>query len=365
MVTAKQEKQIAPRPNRVPVPVTVISGFLGSGKTTLLNRLVQHPGMSDAAVIVNEFGEVGIDHTLVDSALENTVVMDSGCLCCTIRGDLVDTVRELFENVETGRIPTFSKILIEPTGLADPGPIIHAIDQLEAMGQPCERAAIVTMVDGQQGNRQLDTHVEASRQVAVADIALLTKADLVSEEVVETLRRRIDTVNPGIPIRTVIHGAIDPADLFTLASQSAATVPGRTSEVSGGAHAHDHHSDHGHHHDNDENDAAEHGGIQTCTVTTDQRVEWNRLRDFFETVFSLRGAAFLRVKGIVWLDDAAEPILVQGVGNAFSPPRVLDTAIDDTGLTRLVFIYEGLDGGAIEQSFQAMVLDGTARESRE
>lgn len=360
MATAKQDELMAPRPNRV--PVSVISGFLGSGKTTLLNRLVQHPGMSDAALIVNEFGEVGIDHTLVDSALENTVVMDSGCLCCTIRGDLVDTVRELFENVEAGRIPPFSKILIEPTGLADPGPIIHAIDQLEAMGQPCERDAVVTMVDGQQGNRQLDEHVEASRQIAVADIALVTKADLVSEETVETLRQRIGTLNPGIPIQTVIHGDIDPADLFTLASRSAAIVPGRTNEDLGDAHLHDHHGHYDHHHDSSN---TEHGGIQWRAVTTDQLIEWDRLREFLETIFSLRGDAFLRVKGIVWLDDITGPILIQGVGNAFSRPRVLSREVDDPGVTRLVFIYKGLDGGAIEQSFRSMVLDGTARENRE
>ena len=164
------------RPNSV--PVSVISGFLGSGKTTLLNRLVQHPDMSDAALIVNEFGDVGIDHALVNSALENTVVMDSGCLCCTMRGDFLDTVSELFDNVRDGRIPAFSKILIEPTGLADPGPIIHAIDQLEMTDHPCHRDAIITMVDGQQGNQQKCIDRMKSNRVEIRWITTTTRVRL-------------------------------------------------------------------------------------------------------------------------------------------------------------------------------------------
>jgi len=340
------------RPNSV--PVSVISGFLGSGKTTLLNRLVRHPDMSDAVVIVNEFGDVGIDHALVDSALENTVVMDSGCLCCTMRGDFVDTVSELFENVRNGRIPAFSKILIEPTGLADPGPIIHAIDQLEMTDHPCHRDAIITLVDGQQGNQKIDERVELLRQIAVADIVLITKVDIAEDEAVENLRHRIHSVNPGIPIRSVVQGEIDVAVLFQLAQQSVLTIAEGTSHSGGKAHTHNPHSHEGHHHGNG---ALEHGGIQTHSITTDQRINWDRLRYFLETVFSLRGASFLRMKGILWLDNADKAIVIQGVGNAFGDHTTVGHDVDDTETTRLVFIYEGLNGDAIEQSFRAMVLN--------
>ena len=336
------------RPNSV--PVSVISGFLGSGKTTLLNRLVQHPDMSDAALIVNEFGDVGIDHALVNSALENTVVMDSGCLCCTMRGDFLDTVSELFDNVRDGRIPAFSKILIEPTGLADPGPIIHAIDQLEMTDHPCHRDAIITMVDGQQGNQPIDEHIEISRQIAVADIVMITKVDIADAAAVESLRHRIHTVNPGIPIRNVVQGNIDVADLFGLAAQSALTVANPTGFQKSEGHTHDHE---GHDHGN-----VVHGTIQTHSITTEERINWDRLRYFLETIFSLRGAAFLRVKGIVWLENASEAIVVQAVGTALSPPETLGRDDDDSGTTRLVFIYEGLRGDAIEQTFRALVLNG-------
>jgi len=333
-------------------PVSVIAGFLGAGKTTLLNRLIRHPNMSDAAVIVNEFGEIGIDHALVDSALDNAVVMDSGCLCCTIRGDLIDTVRELFAKAEDGTIPRFSKILIEPTGLADPAPIANAVDRMEAMGDPCELAAVVTLVDGQQGARQLDTYEEAARQIAVADTVLVTKADLVDEDAVHDLAMRIDELNPGVPVRPIVHGDIDPGDLFALAARTA--VPAAPHEHHG--HDHEHRHDHAGH-----GGVSHHGEIAACAVSTDRPLQWARLRTFLETLFSLRGEALLRVKGIVWLEGHGGPVLIQGVGNAFSRPKRLRGDIESPGVSRLVFIHKGLNSAAIEKSFRAMVVEARVR----
>lgn len=336
------------------VPVSVIAGFLGSGKTTLLNRLIQHPGMSDAAVIVNEFGEIGIDHALVDSALDNAVVMDSGCLCCTIRGDLIDTISELFAKADEGAIPRFAKILIEPTGLADPAPIVNAIDQMDALGEPCERAAIVTLVDGRQGARQLDRYEEAARQIAVADVVLVSKADLIDEEIVRSLAGRIDALNPGAPVRPVIYGDIDPDELFQLAARSSANVT--PFAATGAPHAHDHEHE-------DDGEPHRHGEIAACAIATDQLLQWERLRSFLETLYSLRSEALLRVKGIVWLEGEEGPTLVQGVGNAFSRPRRLHSDIDEPGRSRLVFVHKGLDNAAIETSFEAMVLNGVAADA--
>ena len=320
------------------VPVSIIAGFLGSGKTTLLNRLIRHEGMSDTALIVNEFGEIGIDHALVESALDNTYVLDSGCLCCTIRGDLVDTIADLFAKAASGAVPAFSRILIEPTGLADPGPVVGAIEQLSAARQPCERGAVITMVDGQQAARQLNAHDEVARQIALADVILISKTDTIDADAVQSLASTINTLNPGVPVRPIVHGDIDPDVLFGLASKSAVAVPTGTTV----------HSQHNH----------AHGEVSACVVTADDPLDWDRLRIFLETLYSLRGDALLRTKGIVWIEGQAAPVVIQGVGNGFSRPRLFHGAVDAAGTSRLVFIHNGLDDGAIEASFATMVRGG-------
>jgi G3E family GTPase len=346
------------------VPVSVITGFLGSGKTTLLNRLVRHPGMADTALIVNEFGEIGIDHELVDSSFENTVVMDSGCICCSIRGDLIDTIGDLFANVAQGRLPAFSRIVIETTGLADPVPIVHALSGEPVITERCRLDSVVATVDAQNGARQLDTHEEAVRQAAVADVALITKTDLVSPDVVQSLARRLARLNPGLPIHMVQHGEIDPELLFdgsTRAVERIAVIgnDAPADESHAQASPHDHEHDHGHE-QHDDADVNRHGDIRAHTIQTTVPLSWDRLRLWLETVYSLRGADFLRLKGIVQVAGEDRPVVIQAVGNTFSPPRAL--ARWPTGMrgSRIVLITRGLAPEDLQKSFDALVIGGIA-----
>jgi G3E family GTPase len=333
------------------VPVSVITGFLGSGKTTLLNRLVRHPGMADTALIVNEFGEIGIDHELVDSSFENTVVMDSGCICCSIRGDLVDTIGDLFANVAQGRLPPFSRIVIETTGLADPVPIVHALTGEAVIADRCRLDSVVTTVDGQNGARQLDAHGEAERQVALADVAVITKTDLVSANTVRDLARRLDRLNPGLPIHTAEHGAIDPDLLFEGSAGAVERI---------GAALTDEHHEHAHGQDPDVN---RHGNIRAHTIQTDMPLSWDRLRLWLETVYSLRGADFLRLKGIVQVAGEDRPVVIQAVGNTFSPPHMLVAWPGGVIGSRIIVIGRGLAPEDIERSFEAFVIEGVAPAS--
>jgi G3E family GTPase len=346
------------------VPVSVITGFLGSGKTTLLNRLVRHPGMADAALIVNEFGEIGIDHALVDSSFENTVVMDSGCICCSIRGDLIDTVGDLFANVAQGRLPPFSRIVIETTGLADPVPIVQALIGEPVITERCRLDSLVTTVDAQNGARQMDEHEEAVRQAAVADIALITKTDLVPPDVVRSLAHRLARLNPGLPIHLVQHGEIDPALLFDGATRAVERIAAMGNDAPADeAHAHDHEHGHDHDHDHDhihDADANRHGDICAHTIQTAKPLSWGRLRLWLETAFSLRGADFLRLKGIVQVTGDDRPVVIQGVGNSFSPPRALARWPAGVRGSRIVLITQGLAPEDLQRSFDAFVIDGVA-----
>lgn len=334
------------------MPVSIVTGFLGSGKTTLLNRLLRHPGMADTALIVNEFGEVGIDHELVDSAFENTVLMDSGCICCSIRGDLIDTIDDLFAKAEQGSIPHFGRILVETTGLADPVPVVHALRASESIAGRCTLGSVITTVDAQQGLRQLEAHQEVARQLAIADVVVVTKTDLSGSEAVERLARAIEPLNPGVAIRTAVHGDIHPDELFRHGGAAADADALRL--LAQDTHRHDHAhrengDDHAHIH------TSRQQAIRATTLTAERPLAYDKLARFFESLISLRGDRILRIKGIVDIEGCEKPVVIQGVGAAFSPPVTLDAWPAGSRHSRLVVIHAGLPEEGLVHSFAALV----------
>jgi G3E family GTPase len=326
------------------IPVFVITGFLGSGKTTLLNRLLRHPGMADSAVIVNEFGEVGIDHLLVESALEGAVLLASGCLCCTVRGDLVDTLGDLAARRDTGEVPEFARVVIETTGLADPAPVLQTL-----MGEPTvtaryRLAGVITTVDAVHGAGQLDEHGEALKQAAVADVVVLTKTDVAPPEAVAALDARLRRISPGAPILRVVSGDIDPDRLF-------AGIGVRPERIEPD---HDHGHDHDHHHDHANADVSRHDDrIVAVAVVRDRPLEWSAVSTWLQSVASLRGADLLRVKGLVNVAGLDTPVVVHGVQHVFDPPRRLDRWPDDDHRTRIVLIVRDLDGAGLDAALEA------------
>src|SRR5437764_5854630 len=198
------------------IPVTVLTGFLGSGKTTVLNHVLKQPGMAATAVIVNEFGEIGLDHLLVESATEDVVLLSSGCLCCTVRGDIVNTLTDLFVSRVKGRVPYFTRVVIETTGLADPAPVLHALISDPIVAARYMIDGVVTTVDAVNGAGTLDRHPEAVKQAAVADRLLLTKTDLAEPVRRRAIEARLAALNPSATVVPVAHGAVDPAVLFNI-----------------------------------------------------------------------------------------------------------------------------------------------------
>src|ERR1700722_4679903 len=230
-------------------PVTLLTGFLGSGKTTALNHIVKQPEMAATAVIINEFGEIGLDHLLVEKATDDVVLMQSGCLCCTIRGDIADTLVNLFVDRAKGRIPGFERVVIETTGLADPAPILHALMSDPIVAERYMVDGVVTTVDAVNGAGTLDAQEEAVKQAAVADRLLLTKCDLASADGRRALEARLAALNPGAPVIEVTGGAGDPAMLFTLGLFAPDTKTVEVRRWLGEEALHDAPADaHGHHH---------------------------------------------------------------------------------------------------------------------
>ncbi|MDH3740910.1 MAG: GTP-binding protein [Hyphomicrobiales bacterium] len=350
--------------NNAPIPVSILTGFLGAGKTTLLNKLLVDPAMAGMAVIINEFGEIGLDHLLVETADDNIFEMAAGCLCCTIRGDLVDTLIQLIEKRDAGDVMAFDRVVIETTGLADPAPVLHTLMNHPYLLQRFRLEGVITVVDAFNGPDTLDAHEEAVKQVAVADRIVLTKADLLTglagEDQLFDIIGRLRKLNPAARLLEVVRdvsperlfnaGLYDPKskspDVVRWLAADAYDVPERAARGRR-RRKHDHHD---HHHDVNRHD----DHIRAFSIANDKAISLWGFELFLELLRSYHGPNLLRVKGIVKLDDDENrPMVIHGVQHVFHPPARLDAWPDDDHRSRLVFITKDIERGELDKLFQA------------
>lgn len=328
------------------IPVTLLTGFLGSGKTTLLNKLLHHPAMRDTAVIINELGDAGLDHIFANSALaqniesehiaDNTVLLSSGCLCCSLKNELADTMRDLFFKRSLQAIPQFKRLVIETTGMADPGPILGNLMNEPVIESVYRLDAVVVTIDSLYGLEQLANNKEALKQAAVADVLLLTKTDLTSEQQISALEQKLGSLNTGASRYKVVHGDIDPAliidaGLFNIESRQAepqrwlrapvksslpkATLPHKP-------------------HDDD---------IKSFTVTMPTSLKWRDLKPVILKLCQTHGENLLRLKGIIHADDQPAPLAIHAVHFTPYPPTLLEGWTESEPCSRIVIIGKGLN----------------------
>ena len=301
------------------IPVSLVTGFLGSGKTTLISRLLGHPDMGETAVIVNELGEVGIDHHLLRRVDERTVLLRSGCICCTLRGDLADELRDLLGRRERGEIPPFRRVVVETTGLADPAPIVYTLLSEPVVRHHYGLETVVATVDAVHGLR----HEESVKQVAIADTLVVTKGDLAETAPVVG---RLEELNPTADVIEASFGDVEPAQLFARPARDPRDV-----------------APSGHEHED---------GIRAVCLFLDEEIDWTAFGVWLTKILQARGEDVLRVKGL--LNVGAEgPLLVNGVQHAVHPPVHLDAWTDDDRRSRMVFIGRGFDGRELEHSLAA------------
>ncbi len=335
------------------IPVTVLTGFLGAGKTTVLNHLVQQPDLRRTLVSINEFGEIGLDHLLVAQGRDDVIVeMSSGCLCCTIRGDLVDTLRNAPWRFARGGETWFDRVVIETTGLADPAPILHTLISDHALAPRYRLSGVIATVDAVNGMDTLDRCFESVKQVVVADHLLLTKTDLADADAVERIERRLRTLNPSASIMRVLQGVVEPGILSIGFYDPAAKSDNVRRWLGAEAfdddvreHSHHDHADHGHavpHHP--KHDVNRHDErVRAVCLTYDKPVTRLLFDLWFDTLMQVKGSDLLRVKGIVQIDGSAGPLVVHCVQHVFHPPLLLDAWPSDDHRTRLVFITRDID----------------------
>ena len=359
-----------------PLAVSVLTGFLGSGKTTLLRHLLADPAMEETAVIVNEFGEIGLDHLLVEQATEDTVLLNSGCLCCTVRGDLVAGMRDLFRRRVQREVPPFKRLVIETTGLADPAPILQTLMTDPLLSNRFRLDGVITTVDAVNGWDTLDRQKESVKQAAVADRILLTKRDIADAETCEALEERLQQLNPAAPIYPSVQGAVSPDLLFNAGlydpekktADVRAWLKAEAYDHDGGHHGHAHSHDHDHTHEHDHDHGHSHGhdvnrhdaSIRAFCLTYDKPLDWDRFNSWIEMLITLYGANILRIKGLLNVAEVAQPIVIHGVQHVFHPPVRLEAWPDDSRDSRLVFIVRDLKPEMFEHTLKAFNEDSAA-----
>jgi G3E family GTPase len=338
-----------------PIPVSVLTGFLGAGKTTLLNRLVRRPEMARCAVVINEFGEIPLDHELVERVDENMIALASGCLCCTVRGDLIETLGDLWQRQQEGKAPRFDRVVIETTGLADPAPILHSLMSAKELVGRYRLEGVISLVDGLVGAATLDAHPEAVKQAAVADRLVLTKTDI-AQRGLDDLRRRLRALNPAAPIIDAVMGDVAPdrlldAGLYNAATKTHDVQRWLNEEAYREGESHDHH-DHDHEH-LDVNRHDDH--ISAFAITRDNPVTGAMLAKFFEVLVASFGEKLLRVKGILNIAGHPErPAVIHGVQHVFHPLQWLDRWPSEDRRTRLVFITRDVQKETLEAILAAL-----------
>jgi G3E family GTPase len=324
------------------IPVTIVTGFLGSGKTTLIRELLARPEGANTALVINEYGEVGIDHALLRASSDATVLLGNGCVCCAVRTDLQESLRTLFADRARGAVPSFQRVVIETSGLADPGPVLQTFASDRALGEVFHLQALITVVDAPGGASNLEHMPEARQQVALADRIVLTKTDRTDPAMIAALTGHIRELTAA-PLATAAHGAIAPGFLLDEGLDLPAL---RLSTVQ----EHDHAHDHSH-------------GIDSFALFFDKPLPWPVFEQAMAVLSALRGPDLLRVKGLVAVEGCRGPVVVQAVQHVAHRPVELEDWPDADRRSRLVFITRNLGRAPVEELFAAVAAIGAAAVS--